>query len=163
LTPFTKEEFASFYEDFIPEYADAMLKAHMFQNEEEAARFAKTQMEHLFPGKTIPSGHHLLKIQSDESDVGYLWYADKRNSSSDAAWLCYIYVDPAFRNRGYATAAIAQMELNLKALGVSQVGMSVFSANPTLKLYESLGYSIVQTFLTPDSKEILRYELFKTL
>ena len=160
LIPFSEEDFVNFYKEFVPEYADVMYRAHMFDDEQKANIAANTQMSSLFPVGLATKGQFLLKIQSHQEAVGYLWYAEKENT----AWLCYIYVKPLFRNMGYAKASIIKMETHLRSLGITRVGMNVFAINPhAKKLYEALGYSVVHTILTPDQQEVIRYELSKDL
>lgn len=65
---------------------------------------------------------------------------------------------------GYAKAAITKMEMHVKSLGILRIGLNVFSTAPFAKdLYESLGYVVDKTILTPDSKEIARWELSRNL
>ena len=161
---FFQEDFASFYESFIAQYANSMYTSHIFQNQEETRAAAKNEMIRLFPDGLETKGQYLFKMKRDEEEIGVLWYAEKRSSDATTAWLCDIYVNPSFRRMGYAKAAIVKMETHLKSLGKTRVGMSVFATTPFAKdLYESLGYVVVKTVFSPDSKEILRYDLSKSL
>jgi ribosomal protein S18 acetylase RimI-like enzyme len=164
--PLSREEFNCFYQDFIIEYANIMVKAKMFQDRQEAINTAKTQLLAFFPEGLATKGQHLFKLKQSAQHVGILWYSETEatNKHGMTAWLCYISIEPAFRRRGYAKAAIKKMEAHLKSLGIEWVGLNIFSYNSSAKqLYESLGYTVVKTILTVGSNEISRYELSKNL
>lgn len=164
--PLSNKEFNCFYEDFIIEYADVMIKANMFQNRQEAINTAEIQMIAFFPKGLATKGQHLFKLKKDDLDLGILWYSETEvtNKHGITAWLCYIYIKPDLRRRGYAKAAIKKMEDHLKILGIQSVGLNIFSYNSSAKkLYESIGYEVVKTIQMPDSRETLRYELSKNL
>jgi ribosomal protein S18 acetylase RimI-like enzyme len=165
LTPFSQQDFVAFYQDFIPLYTETMLQAHMFKDRQEALTSAQTQMAALFPEGLESKGQHLLNITQNQENIGYLWYAEKLDSEhKETGRLCYVYITPPFRNRGYAKDSIQKTEVDLKSRGISRLGLNVFSTHSSAKkLYESLGYRVVRTFLTEDTKEAIRYEMSKDL
>jgi RimJ/RimL family protein N-acetyltransferase len=95
--------------------------------------------------------------------VGLIYYSEPTRSK-ECAWLCHIYIEPDFRRQGYATAAITQMEMHLRSLGIKRVGLNVFAHNSSAKrLYEAMGYTVIQCTPQIHSPEIACYQLMKDL
>ena len=52
-----------------------------------------------------------------------------------------VYTPPAFRGRGYATAAVAEVSRHVRAHGARDVCLFTDQANPTSnKIYQAIGY-----------------------
>lgn len=164
LAPPTQKEFEIFYEGFTSDYAETMYKNRLFADREEAIVKAEAEMQLLFPQGLETKGQNCFKIKDEQFDVGFLWYSEKVDDLGTYIWLCYIYVEPEFRRRGYAKSALLEMEKEVRSTGISRIGLNVFSTTPFAKnFYESLGFGVKDTFFTPDSAQVARYEMWKSL
>jgi ribosomal protein S18 acetylase RimI-like enzyme len=59
------------------------------------------------------------------------------------AWLTELFVADDARGRGLATAALGELEVELRARGVKALHLQVRPDNPAVALYERLGFSRV--------------------
>jgi ribosomal protein S18 acetylase RimI-like enzyme len=110
----------------------------------------------LLPNGPATPGTVLRVLAHDGTDVGTLWVA-LRTDRPDAARTgeAYVYsVDVAeeHRGRGHGRSLMLTAERAGLALGARTLGLHVFGGNtPALRLYESLGYEVVE------------YQLYKPL
>ena len=109
LISFSEEEFMDYCQELIPFYANNLVKANLFNDYQEAFNKSRSTIEAFFPYGFTTKGQWLFQIKNGEQTIGKLWYSESRGNK-DTAWLCDIYIEPAFRRRGYATTAIAKME-----------------------------------------------------
>jgi ribosomal protein S18 acetylase RimI-like enzyme len=59
------------------------------------------------------------------------------------AWLTEIWIDEPARGRGAGTAALAQIEEQLRARGVRALHLQARADNPAMRLYERAGFERV--------------------
>ena len=70
-----------------------------------------------------------------------LWFAMREGQGMPTAWVYDVRVDEAFRRRGYAQEAFAELETKVKALGGNKIALHVFGNNYGARdLYAKLGY-----------------------
>lgn len=163
LVPFTEEVFAEYYQKLVSSFADSLLQSELFGSFPDAYHESQSISGKLLPDGLATQGQHLFQIRKANSNVGLLWYSET-SPFRDASWLCDIFIEPEHRRNGYASTAVFMMETHLKTLGVSRVGLNVFSHNPSaLKLYASLGYDVVKAVFKPHSSEVAKYHLMKIL
>jgi ribosomal protein S18 acetylase RimI-like enzyme len=166
LVPFTENRFEAFIDGFIADYAEALLQSHKFNEYEQAKQAAAIQISLSFPEGFSTSNQFLFEITKDTQAVGMLWYAENDSSHhfDNIAWVCNLEIDPPFQRKGYAKAALLEVEKLLKNRSIKQVGLNVFEHTPNAKkLYESLGYTVKKTCFFPNSTEISNYLLVKDL
>ena len=73
--------------------------------------------------------------------VGMLWWAEAEKGGQPEAWVYNITIDDIARRRGFARAALLELESIARAHGVHQLALHVFGHNHgARRLYESLGF-----------------------
>jgi ribosomal protein S18 acetylase RimI-like enzyme len=126
-----------------------LLASSLQQFGDEAVRFGRwtpasrdarlTEMAGRFSDGEQP-GSHYRDIWADGEVVGHLWYAILH----DEAYVYDLLVEPAYRGKGYARAAMQCFAREAAAQGVAQLALNVFSENDVARrLYASLGYVAV--------------------
>jgi len=73
-----------------------------------------------------------------------IWY--NIQSETKKAFIYHILINEEFRNKGYATFVLQELEETMKSSGITSMGLNVFGTNPNAhKLYEKLGYQTAST------------------
>lgn len=81
-------------------------------------------------------------------DVGTLWVGLRGPADPGQAWVYAVAVDEDRRGRGHGRSLMLLAEAECVAAGVRELGLNVFPANtPAVRLYESLGYRVVNRCL----------------
>jgi ribosomal protein S18 acetylase RimI-like enzyme len=76
--------------------------------------------------------------------VGTLWYGQMIREGRQIVYVFDLRIYPEFRRRGYAAAALAEVEKFAAQRRLEAVGLHVFSHNaPALALYSKLGFEPV--------------------
>lgn len=145
LQQMTEEEFDHYLAYFIPSYAKDLSENYMIPLE-KAMKESKKLMKQLLPDKQNSEGQLVYNIYSMEEDktIGVIWY--NIQSESNKAFVYHILIKEEFRNKGFGTLVLQELEKNMKSLGITSMGLNVFGTNPNaLKLYEKLGYQTAST------------------
>ena len=112
--------------------------------DEAAATLADEQQHAAFPDGRPAHGHCVCRIVEDDRPVGYVWFGPETATVEDQWWLWDIEVDATHRGRGVGTEAIALVEAEVRRLGGTGIGLSVFGANDSARrLYDRLGFATV--------------------
>lgn len=139
LRPLTRSEF---------DVRIAALKALYAVDEVQAGRGSPAEVEArierqfatLLPDGLATEGQLLLAGEAEGEVVGFLWIG-LPTPERPQAWIFEITVDEAHRRRGHGRALMLAAEAELRARGVTRLGLNVFGHNPgALRLYESLGF-----------------------
>ena len=111
LVPMSDATFAAFCERAIVDYARDNAQTGRWP-EHEAADRSRAEFQRLLPQGLATPGHFLYEIRSEPEGqaVGALWFGIDTNNGSGAGYLFNIHVDPAFRGRGHAKAALDRAE-----------------------------------------------------
>ena len=142
LVPMTADAFDAYRQRGIEEYAAEHVRAGRWSAEEAHAAAAR-EYEELLPQGTATPNHYLYTIQDDTvpAAVGLLWFALNDEAGRRRVFIYDIEIDPAFRRRGYATAAFSALEAEARALGAHEIRLHVFGHNhDARRLYEKLGF-----------------------
>jgi ribosomal protein S18 acetylase RimI-like enzyme len=67
-----------------------------------------------------------------------------------------VQVEPAHQNRGAGTAALRSIEALARSRGLSEITLNVFRDNPALRLYERVGYRVIDN-------QFYKYKMRKAL
>ncbi|MGR3933153.1 N-acetyltransferase family protein [Streptomyces sp. BRA346] len=116
---------------------------------EEAEAKADTDYATLLPHGPATPGTVLRILAHDGTDVGTLWVA-LRAGEPDAeergeAYVYSVEVAEGHRGRGHGRTLMLAAERDSLAAGARSLGLHVFGGNtPALRLYESLGYEVVE-------------------
>lgn len=143
LRPLEPHELGQFLDTAIPRYATELVRSGNVETE-RAPEIARDQFDELLPdGLSTPDQYlFVLCVRPTGEPVGTLWIGVRRDRSRPFAALYDLYVEPAFRRRGYATQALAALETKVRDLGLDVIRLHVFGHNrPARELYAKLGYA----------------------
>ncbi len=152
LVPMTQAEFEAFEEHDILEYAEAEVRAG-YWSEADALEKARAAHRRLLPDGLATKDHYLYTIREVKRDaaVGVLWMMVNVESAKPSGFVCDIEIRPSQRRKGYARAAMLELEAVSRAMGLQQLGLHVFAYNNAARaLYESLGYTVASVNMLKD-------------
>lgn len=139
LRPLTQSEYDVRIAALQAAYAEDEIQAGRGSLSEVAARIEQ-QFATLLPDGLATEGQLLLAGEVDGEVIGFLWIGLPTPDRAQA-WIFEITVDEAHRRRGHGRALMLAAEEELRARGVTRLGLNVFGHNPgALRLYESLGF-----------------------
>lgn len=136
-------DFEEFLERAIPRRAERFVARGIWAGP-EAPEASRRLYEKAFPQGLATPNQHLCRIVDSSTDarVGEAWYTTERQGGTVQFWVEWISIDPPFRRRGYATAALRRLEEEARKLGATRIGLLVWEDNPgAVELYRKLGYS----------------------
>ena len=144
LDPMSLEEFETFKERTIRNYADENIKAGYWLSSEAIGRSIEAHQK-LLPEGISTEGHHLFMardIKSKET-VGYIWLNIEKNVAIPSGFIFALFIYEQFRGRGYGAAMMKEMEAKASELGLRRLMLHVFAQNPVaIHLYEKSGYCV---------------------
>lgn len=130
------------------------------------AQEAKNEIDSLLPNGMHTPGHYIYNIEDyQKNNVGFIWYmCDLETSAAREAFICFLYLKPEYRKKGYAQAALEFLEIQVNEKNIKKISLNIFACNKTaFSLYLKNGYLINKTIYLPNSNIIFRYELEKVL
>jgi ribosomal protein S18 acetylase RimI-like enzyme len=139
-----EEAFVPFAEASIASYAADSVQAGRWPASGALAH-ARADFERLLPQGLQTPGHRFCEIRDEIAMqmVGALWFQIVETAGARHAYVYNIRVQPEFRGRGHAKAALDLLEPIALAEGASRVALHVFAFNTSAHaLYRSLGYGI---------------------
>ncbi len=136
-------EFSRFREFSIEEYArDLMARQHI--SGQEARRQARAEFDSELPLGLETQDQHLvmiLDVQSGQS-VGWLWYLYEETDGIRQVFLNDLLIEESERQKGYASAALTEMERNAIRDGCAECVLHVFHDHTdAIRLYQQCGYT----------------------
>lgn len=144
LVPMSEEEFGAYLVQGITHYAGENVRAG-YWSPEEALRKSRAVYESLLPEGLSTKGHYLFTIQAKDQgkSVGVVWLGAGQGDAPTSGIVYDLYIDPRFRQRGYATEAMRLLEIKARTLGMGSLALHVFAHNSVaIVLYERLGYEL---------------------
>lgn len=134
------DEFDKFAEWDILAYSEDLIKSGL-SSEENALENAKKSFNELLPqGKYTKDNYIYVVINSDNEDVGFIWY---QKYKEDIAFICDFLILEKFRKQGYGKQTLLLLEKEAKEKGLNKILLNVFKYNkPAFSLYKSLEYKI---------------------
>ncbi|WP_136625295.1 GNAT family N-acetyltransferase [Dictyobacter kobayashii] len=142
LEPMTEAELQSYLDFAVADYAQEHVKSGRW-SEGEALALAKKQYAELLPAGVASPQQYLFTLVDPEQQrkVGILWFAIEERRGRRGAFVYDIRIEEAYRHQGYGSQAFREMEMKVRALGASQIGLHVFGHNQVaLEMYQKLGY-----------------------
>ena len=139
---FTEAEFHAWLLGAIPSFALANVEDGRWTLAES---IGKSQEAHavLLPQGLRTPGQFFVHVHDAASGerVGILWWAEADKGGGPEAYVYNITIEEAARRRGFARAALLELERIAREHGMRQVGLHVFGHNHgARRLYESLGF-----------------------
>ena len=136
----TEADYQAFLAKHIPEYAAEKVQAGNWTEAESLER-ARQDNQKLLPQGIHTPGHFLNMLINENAEmVGILWYA-RQESRPEEAFVFDFEIFEAFRRRGYASQALAALEVQAKAQGFKRLALHVFGFNTAAReLYRKSGY-----------------------
>lgn len=141
LRPISDEEFATWLETVIPEYAQDKVDSGQWPAESAVELSRKEYSELLPQGLNTPKNYIYTVVGSNEEPVGTLWFVDKERANRRIAYVYDILIRPEHRRRGHAFRAFNALEAEATRLGLGGIALHVFGHNHAAQaLYRKLGY-----------------------
>ncbi|MCS1351496.1 N-acetyltransferase [Mechercharimyces sp. CAU 1602] len=141
LVRMNEEQFSSFFEETVREYAEEYVKEGRWTPSESIERATKEANE-LLPKGIQTNGHFLCSLHHEVVGIiGTLWYAVKTNMDEISAFIYSIQINEEFQGKGYGKQALIALETELAPMNVSSIGLHVFGHNKRAhQLYTKMGY-----------------------
>jgi ribosomal protein S18 acetylase RimI-like enzyme len=149
LEPMSEEEFQATLGKAIPRHAAARVRRG-FWKEEESLEASRTDYAQMLPQGLETPHRHFCNLVDEESGarIGEAWYVLQSKGGKTQLWIDWIWVEPEFRRRGYATQVFGRLEEEARARGAGRVGLHVVSENEgALALYDKLGYAVTDLLM----------------
>jgi ribosomal protein S18 acetylase RimI-like enzyme len=123
------------------EYVSDLVASGM--SEEAAGGLADKQLTHCFPSGRPAPGHHVCAVIELGRQVGSVWFGPEL-TPSEGRWVLWdIAVDEPERGRGVGGGVLLAVEAEIRRLGGTVLGLSVFGHNDAARrLYERSGYEV---------------------
>ena len=142
LRKMSEKEFEAFAEYSEKDYANDLMKSSEMPAE-EAQRQAKKEFSELLPDGADTKDHSLRVIEdtTDGRATGVIWYLFEMTDGVKQVFLNDFVIREEERRKGYATAALAEMEQDALRNGCMESIIYVWKHNlPGVKLYTKCGY-----------------------
>ncbi len=141
LRKMDEEEFRAFRESSVRDYAEDLM-AERELSREQALCAAENEFDEALPDGLGTESAFLMNIEENGRRVGWIWFrysADKDGGKH--VFLADLLIFPAERRKGYAAAAIREMNGMAEKDGCVSSVLFVWDQNPAgMKLYEKCGY-----------------------
>ena len=147
----TDADFQLYLRKAIPQYAYDQVRGGNWRPEESVGR-AQAEFRQTLPNGPNTEGHHLLTIFDAEGHkVGMAWWAMNQRGAQKIAFLADFFVFGEFRHKGYENEALALLEQDAKAQGVSRIELQVFAHNAEdREMYKNNDFTEVSVYLGKD-------------
>ncbi|MBI2781156.1 MAG: GNAT family N-acetyltransferase [Chloroflexi bacterium] len=141
LEPMTQARYDTWLAATIREYAAEKVAAGNYAEEGSLER-SKGEFDALLPQGLHTPGHEIRSMVDDDGRaVGYVWFTIEDRPQGRVVFIYDIAVDPEYRRRGHAQAALLQVEAYAREHGCMGVMLHVFGHNTGARqLYAKAGY-----------------------
>jgi ribosomal protein S18 acetylase RimI-like enzyme len=142
FVPFDEVDFHAWLTEAIPSFALANVEDGSWSLAESIG-LSRAAHDALLPQGLATPGHFFVHLNDagNGQRVGMLWWAEARKGGTLQAWVYNLTVAEAARRRGFARAALCELEGVARGHGMQQLGLHVFGHNHAARrLYESLGF-----------------------
>ncbi|MFL0411300.1 GNAT family N-acetyltransferase [Microbacterium paludicola] len=149
LMPMTAEQYASFEDRLIAEFADDLVREGLWSPEGALAESARQTAEEL-PDGLATEGQLFFVAHAEgiRQPVGTLWLEVRQRSRGPHVFVMELHVEPSHRRRGFGAAMMRAAEDVARSVGAESIGLHVFGSNDAARsLYRSLGYREAEVLL----------------
>lgn len=139
----SETEYQQFRQFSVSEYAKDLMNGEKL-NHNAAAKKAEREFSELLTNGPDTEGHFVMMIKDTQSgkEVGWIWYCYVTGEDEKYVFLCDFLIYEDNRRKGYASAALAEMERVAKADGCYAAALFVWDHNePGVALYRKCGYT----------------------
>ena len=137
----TEAEFAFFAQYSIQDYAKDLMQ-NCSLDPDSAIVQAQQEFSELLPCGSDTPDNTLMVIEADGHPVGAIWYLYELTDGIRHAFLNDFIIAPKMRRRGYASAALTEMEAHARAHGCTECRLYVWDGNIAAReLYAKCGYT----------------------
>ena len=139
-------EFEAFHQKSIEEYAQNLMRDQKL-SAQDALRRADKEFTEIVPQGADTPGNELMIIEDAKTgqDVGAMWFVLEEDDGVKVAFLSDFWIDEAHRRRGYAAAALGEMQKKAREAGCEECRLFVWAHNePAMRLYEKCGYAVLR-------------------
>ena len=147
LRAMTQPEYDAFYEYSRNRHADELIR-ELGLSYEESLRAAQEELRGMLPDGRDTRDNYLMVIEAapDGRFVGFIWFLYEMTDGIRQVFVCDLVLRESERNKGYASAALAEMEWFAIAGGCAESVLFVADDNlPARKLYDKCGYSFLKS------------------
>ena len=144
----SEAEYSKFSEYSVAEYANDLMNGENL-DPETALKKAGSEFNEMLADGLCTEEHFVMTIHDARNgkEVGWIWYCYEIEQDEKQAFLCDFLIFEPDRRKGYASAALAEMERRAKADGCAATALFVWNHNaPGGALYGKCGY-------TPEEEE----------
>ena len=144
LIPMSAETFEHYQVAAVAGYAIDNVASGRWPEEGAVERSQADFAASLPQGLQTPD-NYLFEITAGDDGVcvGYIWFAVVEKNGLRSAFVFDVEIKPEFRRQGHAAAAFSALEPLVRKLGLSSIGLHVFSQNAGAQaLYRKLGYGV---------------------
>ncbi|RKT99824.1 N-acetyltransferase [Burkholderia sp. Nafp2/4-1b] len=149
MRPMTAGEFDAYRTRAIDGYARDLVSSGQNATDDAAVR-ARACFDTLLPDGLHTAGQTLVQLIDGASGdtVGDLWYAIVTEGPNRTLFIYDLDIGPSRRRQGWATQALAALEAEARAHGITEIGLSVFNHNTAARaLYRACGFAPITTTL----------------
>jgi ribosomal protein S18 acetylase RimI-like enzyme len=147
LEPMDQSTYETWRDTTVREYAQEKVDSGNWPAEGAIER-SEGEFAHLLPDGRLTADHQLRSMINEAGErVGYAWFVPEVRPFGRVVFIYDIAVDPAHRRKGYAQAALGEIEAFAREHGCVGVQLHVFGGNTGARqLYQRAGY--VETDVT---------------
>lgn len=142
LREMSKKEFKYFFENSIFDYANDLVKSSNITMDEALIQ-AQREFAEILPNG-LDTKDNVLRIVVDtaeEKAVGAIWYLFEMTDDVKQVFLSDLIIKEEERRKGYASAALTEMEQDAQKNGCAESIIYVWKHNPpAINLYTQCGY-----------------------
>ena len=144
-TKINEDSFEKFRLDIIREHAATLVKETGLDSAKAKAKAEKEIISEL----PIEGPHQLENIVAGSGEtVGGLWYKEIRREGQKVIFICFLYIDRKFRRKGFAEAALNDLQRRSSRLEPCTFDLSVSNLNPpAVRLYKKCGFQVTSLFM----------------
>lgn len=142
MIPMSTADFERFRESSAADYVDQCRLTGLPSLATSQAE-ALASLDALLPLGAATPGHYLMLLEEQENGagVGMIWFGEVREDDTTSAFLYDLYIDPAWRRRGFAQAALALLLEEIRLRGIASLSLNVFAGNAAAQaLYRKAGF-----------------------
>lgn len=142
LREMTREEFKIFCENSIYDYANDLVKSSNITMD-EACLQAQGEFAEMLPNglETEDNTLRIIVDAAEEKAVGIIWYLYEMTDDVKQVFLSDFIIKEEERRKGYASAALIEMERDAQKNGCVESIIYVWKHNPPgISLYNKCGY-----------------------